>query len=50
MDACFAVEKGSYKQPTVMYLLVPEMNIVGLVETTIAFVFLKEKYVIVYLF
>lgn len=49
MDACFAVGKGSYMQPTVMYLSVPEMNIVGLVET-IAFVFLKEKYVIVYLF
>lgn len=43
MDACFDVVKGFYKQSTVVYLLVPEMNIVGLVETTIAFVLWRKN-------
>lgn len=38
MDVCFDVVKGSYNPSTVMYLMVSEMNVVGLVETTIAFV------------
>lgn len=38
MDVCFDVLKGSYNPSTVMYLMVSEINIVGLVETTIAFV------------
>lgn len=38
MVVSFAVVKGSYNQATVLYLLVPDMSIVGLVEKTIAFV------------
>jgi len=38
MHACFIVVKGSYNKCTVIYVLVPAMNIVGLVQTTIALV------------
>lgn len=38
MDVSFAVVNGSYSQDTVMHLLVPEMNVVGLVETAVAFI------------